>query len=443
MYNRLVFSFLLAACSISGAGLLAQNNEALRAVTLDKVWSGHPVGFDLLTTEKYQYAAYYNAERQMIVARRATGSGLWQSTKLPSVLGWDSHNYVTLAADRNGFLHVSGNMHGVPLIYFRSAKPWEIDEFEQLPMTGRYEERVTYPVFFKDHNGDLYFQYRNGGSGDGITYWNRYDVATKKWESLFETPIFDGEKEANAYMTNPVLGPDGYFYIVWMWRLTPIANTNHNLSCMRSKDLRNWENLKGEKVRLPVRWSDDLTIVDPVGPWNGLINMGFNISWDSDKTPYITYHKYDPDGISQVFAARWEPGSGLKGEWNIHQVSRWKDFKWSLNKGGSIANSVWISKIRPAGPDEIAVNYHHETYGDGSWILDKASLQIKKSGKTTENTDLAALPQARLGEGMAFRHKSDNTGAFVMRWQTLPTNQDRPHPGPVPAPVDLVIYQIR
>lgn len=444
MRNHLVFCFFLITGVICGRELSAQrNNETPRPVVLDKVWSGHPVGFDLLTTEKYQYAAYYNAERQMIVARRALGSDQWEKKVLPSVLGWDSHNYVTMVIDKKGFIHVSGNMHGVPLVYFRSSAPWEIKEFEQLAMTGRNEERVTYPVFFQDHGGDLYFQYRNGGSGDGITYWNKYDAESKQWKSLFETAVFDGEKEANAYMINPVLGPDGYFYIVWMWRLTPIANTNHNLSCMRSKDLLNWENMKGEKVLLPVKWSGDLTTVDPVGPWNGLINMGFNISWDRDKIPYITYHKYGPDGVSQVFIARWEPGSGPKGRWNIYQVSKWEDFKWSLNKGGSIANSIWISKIRPAGTEEIAADYHHEAYGDGSWVLDKASLQIKRQGEATGNADLTGLPHAQPQEGMAFRYKSDNTGAFVMRWQTFPTNQDRPRPGPAPAPVELVIYQIR
>lgn len=417
-----------------------KNGDTPPPIVLDKVWAGHPVGFDFLTTDHYQYAAYYNAERQMVVARRKPESDQWQKTILPSVLGWDSHNYVTIAADSEGFLHVSGNMHGHPLVYFRSVKPWEIEEFAALPMTEKNENRVTYPVFFKDPAGQLYFQYRNGGSGDGITFWNRYDTASKTWEGVFDTPIFDGEKEANAYMTNPRLGPDGYFYIVWMWRLTPIANTNHNLSCMRSKDFLLWENMRGEKIQIPARWSDDLAVVDPVAPWNGLINMGFNISWDDGKVPYITYHKYDGAGVSQVYISRWEQTSG---RWKNYQISDWTDFKWSLNKAGSLTNSIWISTIRPTGKNEISANYFHEQYGEGSWTLDKSTLQIKTQTATTENADLTHLPPMELKEGMSLRQRKDNTGKYSMRWQTLPTNQDRPRPGPLPEPVDLVIYQLK
>jgi hypothetical protein len=437
--NRFLILVLLFVGSLSQIDAQPAS-KTVKATPVDRVWSGHPVGFDLLTTEKYQYVGYYNQKREMIIARRTAGGEQWQRTTLPSVVGWDSHNYITLTTDSEGFLHVSGNMHGVPLIYFRSKKPWEIDDFEQLPMTGQNEQRVTYPVFFKDQEGRLYFQYRNGGSGDGVTYWNRYDVSTKKWEPLFPTSIFDGKKEANAYMTNPALGPDGYFYIVWMWRLSPIANTNHNLSCMRSRDLKHWENMKGESVTLPVKWSDDLTTVDPVAPWNGLINMGFNISWDRDHTPYITYHKYDRQRISQVYISRWD--SGDVSTWNTYQISDWKSFKWSLNKAGSLANSLSISTISQPSDSEIAVNFSHEQHGKGRWLLDKATLKIKQELPAPEDKSLRNLPPLEIRERMGVRHKMDNTGKYVMRWQTLPTNQDRAHAGPLPDPVDLVIYEL-
>lgn len=437
--NSLLIYGLILCCTFVAS---AQTGKTVvESTVLDKVWAGHPVGFDLLTTDQYQYAAYYNADRDMIVARRKLGTNIWQKTKLPTAVGWDSHNYVTLAIDREGYLHVSGNMHVVPLIYFRSTRPWEIDSFEKLAMTGEQEDRVTYPVFFKDQQGTLYFQYRNGGSGDGITYWNRYDEKTKKWESLFGTSIFDGEKEANAYMINPVLGPDGYFYIVWMWRLTPVANTNHNLSCMRSRDLKNWENLRGEKVSIPVKWSDDATIVDPVGPWNGLINMGFNISWDDDKIPYITYHKFDYRGVSQGFIARWEGASDKK--WVIHQISEWPDFKWDLNRRGSLAGSVYISKIKQINKSQIAVEYTHEKYGNGSWILNKTTLKKEGESKAPLVREPISLPPLSLREGMAERQKIDPSAKYILRWQTLPTNQDRPRPGPTPEPVDLVIVEIK
>ncbi len=412
------------------------------AIPIAKVWSGHAVGFDLLTTEKFQYVTYYDVDRNMVIAQRSLGSAEWKKTILPTKVGWDSHNYIDLILDKDGFIHVSGNMHGVPLIYFRSEKPENIDAFEKLSMTGKNEERSTYPVFFKDPQGDLYFQYRNGGSGDGITYWNKYNTATKQWSGLFDTPFFDGEKEANSYMSNPQPGPDGYFYIIWMWRLTPIANTNHNLSCIRSKDLLHWENMAGKTINLPVKWRDTQAVVDPVAPWNGLINMSFQISWDKENVPYISYHKFDKNGISQVFVSRWEKDKAGKSSWQIHQISNWPDFTWDLNRGGSLRNSVSISAVTPTADGNLSARYMHEKYGTGTWILDKKTLAIRQTNPDKNGVQTPHLPALDLGKDMTEHRKTDNTGKFIMRWQTLPTFQDKPRPAPYPEPSDLVIYQI-
>ena len=412
-------------------------------IPVAKVWSGHSVGFDLLTTEKYQYVCFYDSARNMVIAQRPLAEKEWKKTVLPSKVGWDSHNYIDMIVDKNGFIHVSGNMHNVPLIYFRSETPENIDSFEKLAMTGKNEERSTYPVFFKDQKGELYFQYRNGGSGDGITYWNKYDAENKEWKGLFDTPFFDGEKEANSYMSNPQPGPDGYFYVIWMWRLTPIANTNHNLSCIRSKDLLHWENMQGQNISLPVKWSDTKAVVDPVAPWNGLINMSFQISFDKEKIPYISYHKFDKNGISQVFISRWEKDNAGKSNWQTHQISAWKDFTWELNLGGSLRNSVSISGVSETEDGQIKASYMHEKFGSGIWILDKKSLKIKQTISGQTNVENNKIPAIALSKDMTEHSKADNTGRFIMQWQTLPTFQDRPRKEPYPAPSELVIYEIK
>ena len=50
----------------------------------------------------------------------------WTTKAFPTTLGWDSHNYVSLGLDRDRNLHVSGNMHNVALIYFRTSTPGDI-----------------------------------------------------------------------------------------------------------------------------------------------------------------------------------------------------------------------------------------------------------------------------------------------------------------------------
>ncbi|MPR37066.1 BNR repeat-containing protein [Salmonirosea aquatica] len=435
---------LLFLSGIHGTGLAQKTAGKLpyETIPVAQVWSGHSVGFDLLTSQKFQYVAYYDADRNMVIAQRPLDSKTWKKTVLPTQVGWDSHNYIEVALDAAGYLHVSGNMHNVPLIYFRSEKPEDISRFEKLAMTGKNEEHVTYPIFFEDKAGDLYFQYRDGGSGNGITYWNKYDTANKTWRSLFDTPLFDGEKEASAYMSNPRLGPDGYFYIIWMWRMTPIANTNHNLACIRSRDLINWENMRGDKVPLPIQWRDSKPTADPVGPWNGLINMSYTLSWDQEKAPCISYHKYDSQGISQAFVARWEKDKAEKGTWQIHQISQWPDFTWALNLGGSLKRSISLGAVTPTDDGNLSLHFTHEKHGSGTWILDPKTLKPIRTLPANAGSKEPGPPALALNEGMEAHTKTDNTGRYVMRWQTLPVNQDRPPQISPPAPTELVVYEV-
>ncbi|TZF82524.1 hypothetical protein FW774_13515 [Pedobacter sp. BS3] len=438
---RKVFLVLTGICpAFTGLGQQSSPISSIDAIPVDNVFSGLSVGFDILTTQKYQYVCYYDTSRNMTIAQRKLNSKTWKKTKLPSVVGWDSHNNVTMVIDRDGFIHVAGNMHARPLVYFRSAKPEDIDTFEKLPMTGKNEDRVTYPLFFKDFSGNLFFQYRNGGSGNGITYWNRYDTSTGTWSPAFDKPLFDGENEASAYSSDPIAGPDGYFHIVYMWRQTPIANTNHNLSYIRSKDLVHWENAKGEPLTLPVQWRNSTTIADPVDPWNGLINMGFGISWDDQKQLYITYHKFDRNGVSQAYAARYENDG-----WHIYQLSNWPGFTWDLNRGGSINGDVRISGVKQYGPGLLQVNYSHKKYGSGKWILDQATLRVKDDQKAGQESGPSyKLPDPRTPQSdMRLHRVTDNTGKFIMQWQTVQPNQDRAPKPPYPAPSDLVVYKIQ
>lgn len=442
MKRILIVSILFLLSARPGFCQKQPNSEVLETIPVAKVWSGHSVGFDLLTTEQFQYVGYYDEGQNMVIAQRALNSRVWKKTILPTKVGWDSHNDIVMAVDKKGFLHVSGNMHAVPLIYFRSEAPENIDHFARLPMTGQKEERVTYPVFIKNKDGDLYFQYRDGGSGNGNTLYNRYDPVTQSWSPLFDTPFFDGEGESNAYSTNPSLGPDGYFYIVWSWRLTPVANTCHNLSCIRSRDMLHWETMSGQPVTLPIQWRNTQPVAVPVGPWNGLTNMSYNIGWDREKNPCIVYHQYDRQRISQIFVARWERNSAGKSSWQTQQISHWTDFTWALDLTGSLKHSITVSAVEPLGADDLTIHYTHEKYGSGTWVLDGSTLRVKKeiSGKT--KSPAAALPAITLNKDMEARTKTDNTGRYLMRWQTLPVNQDRSRPDPVPAPTELVIYKV-
>ena len=162
--------------------------QVVEQLDVAPAWAGHPVTFALITTQTQQFVAYYDAERRMTVASRMLDEARWQYSPLDSRVGWDSHNYLAMAIDGEGGIHVAGNMHSSPLVYFRSAAPLDGSRFEPLHrMIGRDETSATYPQFFIGPTGELVFAYRDGGSGNGNHIFNAYDPGSRSWRRLFET----------------------------------------------------------------------------------------------------------------------------------------------------------------------------------------------------------------------------------------------------------------
>lgn len=420
----------------------AERNRTLKVanvVKVDQVMSAIPIGFDLLTHNDHQFTAYYNKNRQLMVAVRKLGSEKWKRIQLPERAPWDSHNGVTMAVDRNGELHVSGNMHVGPLNYYRIQPDGTIKQLNE--MTGRNENRVTYPRFLKTHEGRLVFMYRDGSSGNGRRLMNIYDADRKTWSRFLDEPLFDGSKQdMNAYPHGPKHGPDGRFHIVWMWRDTGDAATNHDISYIRSKNLRDWETAGGEPVQLPVTPENKKVVVDPVPSREGLINMGFALGFDHRKRPIVSYHKYDEEGKSQIYNARWE-----EDEWKIYRMSSW-DVRWDFGGGGSIPSRVGAGPVRPVEDGKLAQPYHHWKAGDGVALLDPETL--RKIGETTVGyRKPSELTESRSNiEGMKVHWTGDsgssgqNQVRYELRWESLEPNRDR-KPDTIPKPSTLEVYK--
>lgn len=446
---------LLAAfitCSVSSAFSAPPPAAPPAGVLLDKVWSGHPVSFAFLTERGHQFIAYYDAQRRITVAGRRLDQAEWtrfQPAGVPlpgrnrdsNVTNWDSHNYLALALDRDGFLHLSGNMHNDLLVYYRSSRPFDVSTLERIDrMTGSREEHVTYPVFFKNASGELFFRYRDGSSGNGSDIYNRYDPATRSWANLLSTPLLDGEGERNAYAVNPVLGPDGRFHLIWMWRETPDCSTNHTLSYARSPDLVNWEKSDGTPLPLPITLAKG-EVVDPAPVKGGLINMTFNLGFDHDLRPVVVYHRYDEAGRSQAYAARPSAGSA---RWKSTQVSDW-DFRWNFSGGGSIAAEVTLgaATLQPDRSLHVDFSTTHAP-GSGRWQLDPATLRPLALLPPPAGPLPAALAAPSSGlPGMEVQTAVSRAEGrrWVLRWETLSRNRDRPREK-APPPVELRLYEL-
>lgn len=426
----------------SALGLVA-TPPATVVVDVAPVWAGHAVGFSLLTQGDQQFVAFYAADRQMTVGQRTLGSTVWKFKKLSSAVGWDSHNYLTLAVDRDLCLHVSGNMHCVPLIYFRSTKPLDINSLVQVPhMTGNHEEQVTYPKFLRDPKGRLVFYFRDGHSGNGNTFFNVYDEKSRSWQSLMDTPLFDGEGQRNAYPNEPVLGPDGRYHLVWVWRETPMAETNHHLSYIRSRDLSHWETADGKPLKLPITASTEGVVVDPVPVKGGIINGGSQTGFDLQGQAVVSYFKYDAAGNTQVYLARFQQGA-----WASVQVTDWQ-YRWDFSGGGSLEQmAVHVGPLKVAdGKLTLAVS--HLKYGTGNFEVDPATGKLKGKLPNTEPHPPAALGKVSSKFPGMMVHWASDTGTplpaaiFGLRWEALPANRDQPRPPPWPEPSMLQVLEI-
>lgn len=436
----------MALCAPAQAQPAANADLAAGIHELDiaPVWSGHPVGFALLTRGDQQYVAYYAADRQLTVAQRTLGQRTWRKTLLPTTLGWDSHNYVTMAFDRDGYLHLSGNMHASPLVYFRSTKPGDASTLVRIAaMTGRYETRVTYPVFFYDPTGALIFEYRSGGSGAGDTYRNRYDEKTRTWSPLTSEPLFHGGVARNAYPLRMVYGPDKWYHEVWVWRESFWAETNHDLSYVRSRDLVHWETAAGQPVQLPITLSTPGIIVDDAPIRGGLINGGSSIGFDLQNHLVIAYIKYDANGITQLYFARWQNGA-----WHSQQASDWH-YRWDFHGGGSIPMEVMPGPLT-AHDGKLTIALHHPDYGNVLWQVDPATMRL--TGKPTPQPVAAKVgaEYAPPAGSPLLQHVADDLGGshaggatYRLTWNTLDANRDRPRAegAPPPSMLRLLIAQ--
>lgn len=437
---------VVGACLVAGAAC-GQKVALVERLEVAPVWSGCPVGFAMLTHSNRQFLAFYSAERVMTLAQRELCTNAWTFVELPSKLGWDSHNYVTMTADAAGYLHVSGNMHCVPLVYFRSERPLDIRSM--LPvhrMTGALEKRVTYPRFIKGPDGALLFTYRDGGSGNGSTLWNRHDCASQTWSRLMDEPLFDGQGKMNAYPHGPVLGKDGFYHLTWVWRDTPACETCHDISYIRSRDMIHWENAFGQAVTLPIRLGADV-VIDAVPVKGGLINPCQAVGFDAQGRVIVTYTKYDAAGNLQLMNARCESS-----EWKRYQTSDW-NYRWEFSGGGTIVTEVGVGGVE-LQDGALVQGYSHAKLGGGRWLLDEATLKPAGKAKGGVQWPKAVGRKEHPMAEMGLRHAPDaaadpasgvSCDGFVYRacWESLPANRDRPQPGGVPPPSKLRVYKMK
>lgn len=452
--NRFVLSLLAASALWIGAAHAqtftpspgaspTMNAKVVSTEAIDRVWAGHSVRFALMATKTNIVVGYYDANRQLTVACRPKTGGGWTYQKLDTWNDWDSHNYIAIAEDAAGRLHVAANMHSSPMTMFTSDPSGDVRTLKRVAelVDVKLERSATYPVFLHDRAGRLIFKYRNGSSGNGDEIYDVLDAGAGKWARLTSTPLVDGEGQRNAYFMGPVIGPDNWFHIAWVWRETPMAETNHDLSYAKSPDLIHWFRADGTPLALPIKLKNS-EIVDPVPERGGMINNNTLLGFDEQGRPMITYHKFDRAGNTQIFLARYLGKSPKKG-WELAQISQWKNYRWDFSGGGSLKSEIFVGGAEPIGGGLLkapvirlgqSIDFIVRST-DLSLVEERPVFsladQLKRTVKTPDDMQLNIV-----------NADGENGEVYALVWNARPPHRDLAAPD-IPDPTTLLFMTLR
>jgi len=248
----------------------------------------------IITHNGYQYAAFWNTNRHVVMARRQLPDGTWEKFELTDYANTadDAHNTVSLGiCPGDGTLHLAFDHHGNDLHYRRSviglttdpaSAAWTASSFTAVTSSlesGVPIAQVTYPRFVTRPGGSrLLLAARIGSSGSGDESLWEYDASNQTWVSLGR--FIDGITDSvNAYLHGLSYTRGGSrLHIAWCWRETPDATTNHDLFYAYSDDHgRSWQNNQGDTIATTgsayITRDSSGAMVWGIGQNRGLINQ--------------------------------------------------------------------------------------------------------------------------------------------------------------------------
>jgi len=393
-----LFSFLVFSCLCK-----AQLSFKAKVVQAGEGWAGNSVNTvvfrknSLCSYGNLQYIAYYNSEGNVVLGKRNINSSKWELsiTRFKGNIA-DAHNSISIITDGDGYLHMAWNHHNNKLHYCRSIQPGVLDMGNEIPMTGSFEEKVSYPEFYVLPGGNLLFLYRDGQSGGGNLVMNRYSSKEKKWVQLHHN-LIDGEKKRNAYW-QAYVDAAGVIHISWTWRESADVASNHDLGYARSKDSGiSWENSKGEPYQLPIREST-AEYAGRIPQKSELINQT-SMYADENGNPFIASYWRDEGNNVPQYRILYNIGQG----WEIKNlgfrktafslsgmgtkrvpVSRPQLVTWSKDGAHSV---LLIFRDEESG-SKVSAAFTSDIGGDPNWELKILYNKIVGSWEPSYDTEL-------------------------------------------------------
>ncbi|GIH05588.1 hypothetical protein Rhe02_36550 [Rhizocola hellebori] len=318
-----------AAPGVTRLGDTLLDSAALYFVSYDGLVNNASYQQDAIVSYAgYQYAAWYTANRNAVIARRQLPGGAWQKVELPHALSTnDSHNSISLGVSpADGRLHVAMDTHNSRVFYVKSeaglvanpgTRSWVLSRFGAVQRTfdGVELGSITYPRFLVTPQQRLQFSYRTGGSGNGTMELAEYDGTWRtlgRWSSATGPYSARGVTSStrNLYLHGLGYSAGGRLHASFTWRegnTAVLCNSgglaNHDTGYVYSDDNgRTWRNNAGQAVATTgsgtlVAVGTPGHVVDPLTVDHGLINQESQ-AFDSTGNPHVVI-SYVPGRFTQ------------------------------------------------------------------------------------------------------------------------------------------------
>ena len=144
-----------------------------------------------------------------------------------------------------------------------------------------------------------------------------------------------------------------------------------------------------------------------------------------------------------------------------HDHSAWeakhrKRFRETLMRGSATWLALLCLLVCPVAADpgeaqpdgSLTQSFGNRKDGYANWLLDEATLRPLRQAPRRERLPGQIGRVESKHPGMAVRRRadlgtSDEPGVhYILRWETLPSNRDRPRPGDPPEPSMLRVYRL-
>lgn len=362
----------------------------------------------LQTYRGWQYAAFWDVNRQVSVARRELPKGKWECISLggyertsdtnrgkagPKARGFgDGHEKVAMGISADGVIHLAFDHHGSTL-HYRFSLPrvandppehvWDESLFSAVQdhLGGPSIEWVTYPSFVRDGERMSLYMRLNGGSGNADSHFFEYEAG--RWvindpasSKLIDKNWSGGNGTVNAY-PHTVFVHQGRRHLTWCWRNTPDARTCHDLCYAYSDDRgQTWHNNAGDVIaKLGTQFisadTPGLAVID-IPPGSTYVNGG---SMTVDASGNVHVLMKGPG--QKPFMARRTSLNGAWTKWEAPTIGTLVAHQSSLLV---VAKEGLYHALNADPPTFVKVGRSfEETSRDSRYVVDRSRLQFDQT----------------------------------------------------------------